>query len=156
MRKWEKRKWVGKSISSRSTTSNSYPLWRMDVSQSEGLVTMFQTRDERPYKCDQCSYSSADANNLAMHMKRHNTNKCDQCNYQGNQRWSLRRHIRSVHEGIIYSCDQCQYKATTKYYLKSHKESIHDGIKFGCDQCQYKASAKQSLRLHKRSIHDGI
>ena len=101
----------------------------MNVSQSQGLGKMFQMRDERPYKCDQCSYSSADANNLAMHMKRHNPYKCDQCNYQGNHRSNLRKHIRSVHEGIIYSCDQCQYKATTKPNLKSHKESIHDRIK---------------------------
>ena len=134
----------------------------MDFTQSEGPVTIFQMKGERLYKCDlgSCSFSSADANNLAMHMKRdlkrHNLYSCEQCSYQGNQRSSLRTHIRSVHENWWHYCDQCAYKANQMTHLKMHKQTKHEGVIYSCDQCDHKVPSKYRLKFHVESVHDGI
>ena len=37
---------------------------------------------------------------------------CQKCEYQSNHKEHIKRHIRSIHEGIKYPCQQCDYQAT--------------------------------------------
>ena len=43
---------------------------------------------------------------------------CSHCDYNATDRSNLRRHEKSIHEGIRYECRQCEYKATRGSYLK--------------------------------------
>ena len=37
--------------------------------------------------------------------------KCDTCDNPFVYKSSLKKHVKSVHEGLIYSCDQCEFIA---------------------------------------------
>ena len=39
-----------------------------------------------------------------------------------------------MHEGIKYNCDQCEYKTTEQGHLRKHKRSIHEGVKNNTQQ----------------------
>ena len=43
---------------------------------------------------------------------------------------SLRKHIKTIHEGVKFPCEQCDYKATQKGDLLRHIKSKHQGVKF--------------------------
>ena len=53
---------------------------------------------------------------------------CDQCEFEGSRN-ALWHHKKSKHEGIMYSCDQCEYSATLQSYLRRHKKSLHEGVR---------------------------
>ena len=84
------------------------------------------------------------------------TNKyeCVQCHKTFNDSSNLRRHERSVHEGVKYSCEQCDFQATQRSDLTLHIQSKHEGVKYDCDQCDYQASKKSNLRTHIKNKHE--
>ena len=67
----------------------------------------------KPYKCDQCAYSSTMAQNLKNHKRLHSGEKphsCDRCDYSSKAAGTLRRHKR-LHTGEKpHSCAQCNFK----------------------------------------------
>ena len=48
-----------------------------------------------------------------------------------------------------YQCDPCDYKATTQGSIKRHHKSVHEGINYLCDQCDDKATKKNNLKKHE-------
>ncbi|KAI1699527.1 c2H2-type zinc-finger domain-containing protein [Ditylenchus destructor] len=55
---------------------------------------------EKPYKCDQCSYSSARSSNLVVHKRTHSGEKpykCDFCSYRCVSGSDLKKHIGRMH-----------------------------------------------------------
>ena len=48
--------------------------------------------------------------------------QCDKLFYDNS---TVRRHIRSVHEGVKYACNQCDYQATAQGSLTRHFQSKH-------------------------------
>ena len=75
-------------------------------------------------------------------LKKSNENNypCDSCNYKTTKASDLRKHIKSMHEGVKYPCNQCQYQSSNLSNLYKHIKSIHEGVKYPCDQCSFKAS----------------
>ena len=55
------------------------------------------------------------------------TNKfqCPHCDKELYDRSTLKRHIKSKHEGVIYDCNHCEYKATQKSNLHRHMMTVH-------------------------------
>ncbi|MCP3871912.1 MAG: C2H2-type zinc finger protein [Desulfobacteraceae bacterium] len=52
-------------------------------------------------KCNQCDYSSSQADNLRRHLKRHSgekSNKCNQCEFASIQAGDLKTHMKT-HSG---------------------------------------------------------
>jgi len=82
--------------------------------------------------------------------------KCNLCDYTSRQKWNLKAHKESQHDGVRYYCNLCDHSASTLRYLQTHKESRHEGKKYPCDECDYAATQPGNLKLHKRSKHDGI
>ena len=55
-----------------------------------------------------------------------------------------------------FKCEICDYKNEQKAVLKKHIESVHKGImEFECNLCDYKASSNSSLKEHIASVHYG-
>jgi len=111
------------------------------------------------YECEQCEYKTKWKQSLKRHIKTVHEGivyKCEQCEYKANWKQNLVSHIKSVHEGIVYKCEQCDYKAKCKKNLQIHIKLVHEGFEYKCEQCDYKAKWKQSLLHHKKSIHENI
>ena len=82
--------------------------------------------------------------------------QCNQCESSYTSKRHLRRHIKTVHEGIKYDCSQCSQQFTQGSSLKIHIQSFHKGVKFACSECDHQSSTRQNLTLHIQSIHEGV
>ena len=83
-----------------------------------------------------------------------NQYKCVQCQKTFNDSSYLRKHQRSVHEGVNYPCIHCDYQASLQQTLNRHIRAVHEGIKYSCDQCDQQFTQKGNLRLHMRNKHE--
>ncbi len=81
------------------------------------------------------------------------TNICNLCSKAFNQKSTLTRHIRIVHEKLKpYSCNECEKTFSTKdiIYLHTLKEHPLSNPKpFSCDICIQSFYDKKALRRHK-------
>ena len=50
---------------------------------------------------------------------------CNNCEKSFSFQPGLRRHIKSIHDGVRYPCNECEYKATTGDNLKRHLQRSH-------------------------------
>ena len=67
--------------------------------------------------------------------------------------------MRSVHEGKKdFQCDHCGKSFTAVQTLKKHVKSVHEGIiiKHECHMCDKSFVEKTGLKRHIRIIHDKI
>ena len=72
--------------------------------------------------------------------------QCQECKKIFSARSSLREHVRSQHEFVVYECDQCSYKINNNSKLTVHRKTIHEGFKYSCDFCDWKGLALRLLR----------
>ena len=49
-------------------------------------------------------------------------------------------------------CEECDYETVDMSNLKKHVKSVHQGIKYPCQQCVYKGS-KENLKKHISAMH---
>ena len=77
---------------------------------------------------------------LKRHMLMHNGQKpfaCNQCSYTCTQAVSLEKHMLTHSGEKPFSCNECDYKCRDANNLKTHKFT-HTGEKpFACKQCNY-------------------
>lgn len=95
---------------------------------------------KKPYKCDQCAYSTTTKNSLAIHLRTHTGErpyKCDQCTYLTTTKSSLSVHFRTHTGEKPYKCDQCTYSYTRKGTLVIHLHTHTEKRHYKCDQCAY-------------------
>ena len=107
--------------------------------------------------CNQCAKHFYDKSTLKKHVRTiHEGAKypCDQCNHKATRLYSLQQHIKSVHQGVRYQCDQCNHKVMRLDSLQLHIKSFHEGVKYPCDQCDDKFSRQSSLYRHIKSAHE--
>ena len=91
--------------------------------------------------------------------------ECGKYAYETKKLSQLRKHVKSVHDGMTWSCDQCTTSFTNENNLIFHIKKVHEQEPFMigqenkplmCDKCVYKTTRKGSLKLHKKSYHEGI
>ena len=114
---------------------------------------------QKVFSCTKCEHRTATKSNLRRHHKTMHEGiryPCHECGYQASQQKNLERHIQTKHEGLKYHCKQCDYKVKSKYELQQHIQSAHRGLTKDCNQCDYKASRQDALRVHKLSHHVGV
>ena len=54
----------------------------------------------------------------------------DNCDYKAVLAGNLKKHVKTIHEGVRYPCDKCDQIATRKDFLKNHRKSKHQGWNF--------------------------
>jgi hypothetical protein len=69
---------------------------------------------------------------------------------------SLKRHIKSLHDGVRYNCDKCSFSAKFSGELRDHKKVKHEGLKFICNLCEFQTTSKTFLYNLNLTIHKGI
>ena len=84
---------------------------------------MFIHSGEKPFRCEQCNYSSAQAKSLKEHMLTHSGEKpfaCIECNNTFTKARNLKQHML-LHSGEDpFRCKQCNYSFTHAQHLKEH------------------------------------
>ncbi|XP_048002519.1 zinc finger protein 624-like [Leguminivora glycinivorella] len=132
--------------------------------------------EDKPYECDQCSYSASHEKDLVIHMRKHTGErpfKCNQCDHATISQKYLQAHYKR-HDSSAkpYKCDQCKNAYTSKRGLEDHKLMIHikagsmpatDGISvstsisgktlYKCGKCPYVNSRKWYVQLHAINAH---
>ena len=83
----------------------------------------------------------------------HNKASCKQCNYSSFTTDTMRRHVKTKHEGKLYSCNQCDFKSARTDQILTHTARIHDGVLFRCDRCDLAVDSKDALKSHNYYHH---
>ena len=81
--------------------------------------------------------------------------QCTQCEYKAGCKRSLKRHIQSVHLGIVYPCQQCDYVAKQAFALNKHVLIVHELKGHPCNQCDFVGEKRGMLLKHVDSVHGG-
>ena len=84
---------------------------------------------------------------------------CEHCGKPYNNRPSLNRHVKAVHENLRFTCELCGKKYTGKKYLQQHIKVVHNRIyDFSCDEvgCTKGFSTASELKKHIECVHEGI
>ena len=68
----------------------------------------------------------------------------------------LKKHSRSVHEGITYDCQICSKQFKGKAGLKDHVETVHEGKKpsVKCPLCDKCVVSNHVLKRHIDQVHE--
>ena len=116
------------------------------------------TKHERKYPCDECSYVATQNGNLTTHKRTHTNERPYKCDYDGckqafTQNGNLTAHKRSHTGEKPYKCDYngCGYASTQSSNLKSHIEAWH--TEKG-QQRRKREEEKISKLLAKHNIHN--
>lgn len=107
------------------------------------------------YKCDVCTMTFSQVEQVDDHKKTHPTDKpyeCNVCKKACKTQANLTRH-KQTHDSY-FECDVCKRGFRVLSRLKKH-EKIHTGLKpYECDVCQKRFSIAGNLARHKRT-HTG-
>uniref|UniRef100_A0A1B0DQC8 Uncharacterized protein n=1 Tax=Phlebotomus papatasi TaxID=29031 RepID=A0A1B0DQC8_PHLPP len=113
---------------------------------------------EKQQLCGICGMEKASATELNRHMKSHKKNNlwaCVFCHYKTDQKCTLLRHTRVVHQGKKdYQCPRCDKSFTGSVNL-GHHILRHEGVKnYVCKVCGAKKVTKSELTNHMLSHAD--
>ena len=114
----------------------------VDSFRVEPLIGIEETNgNHEPMKVEQDKINQTDQESK-------NEYQCDQCPKSFKVEKSLKIHVRSVHEGILFHCEQCSSKYPRKQELKAHIQQEHEGLTFLCTLCGKSLSNSKSLKIH--------
>ena len=119
--------------------------------------------DEKPFTCDQCTFTSKYSSNLKKHQnlihKKGGTKsfECDfpQCPYIAHYLSHLISHKKIHDDEKPFKCDfpQCPYESKHLYSLKRHKNIHESKQSYKCNQCTYASNYAFSLKRHQKAMH---
>ena len=63
---------------------------------------------------------------------------CDLCKASFVENWTLQKHIKNVHETILFKCKSCSMEFRRKTELEKHIDFVHKGVEnYPCDLCDH-------------------
>ena len=75
--------------------------------------------------------------------------ECGLCQKLFNSKKDLTIHVtKDHHSGKTFNCDQCELSYSSQANLRRHLKAIHEKILFSCAVCGNSLSTKQKLKIH--------
>ena len=127
--------------------------------QSDLTRVQFKHSLEKPFKCNECDYSTANRNHWKTHIQcRHSLEKsfkCSECYYSSADRCHLKRHVQFKHSlEKPFKCSECDYSSAHRSHLKMHVQYKHTLEKpFKCSECDYSSADRSHLKRHVQFKH---
>lgn len=116
-----------------------------------------ESKKNRSFSCDRCSYVSSRQSNLKRHQRiKHECNQthCTTCGRTFGCKDDVEEHVKEMHQGD-YICEDCGKEFTTRKGLNYHM-STHDStsvVKYTCQVCQKGFKVKSHYMGHINSHH---
>lgn len=129
---------------------------------------MFNHEGTKPFKCEECDYSSVYKKDVIRHSAVHNKDKkrktelvpkvseflCPVCHRVYPMQKRLTQHMKTHSSEKPHMCDKCgksfKKRYTFKMHLLTHIQSLGDS-KFKCEFCDYTCDNKKLLLNHQLS-----
>ncbi|XP_075882540.1 zinc finger protein 335-like isoform X3 [Nelusetta ayraudi] len=128
---------------------------------------MFNHEGKKPFKCEQCDYSSVYKKDVLRHSAVHKKDKCKKtdlakvseficpvCHKVYPMQKRLTQHMKTHSSEKPHMCDKCgksfKKRYTFKMHLLTHVQSLGDS-KFKCEFCDYTCENKKLLLNHQMS-----
>lgn len=133
-----------------SRTARSSPLALASrTSRPTATVTSPRSKHEVAYLLNEstAAVGKPPAVSRSGRAKRH---KCGSCPSSFAQMADLRKHVRTVHEGLRpFACDICHKRFGEKGNLSKHKKSVHENERpFACSLCPAAFAFRDGLARH--------
>lgn len=139
------------SDSTRNTAINSFDV---DMTDASGTV-LASTEDKKDETGNTGKRSGSATNKTSGSPERDYV--CDTCNRIFTRKYSLKRHIKTMHNhgSLPFKCDSCNAAFSRRDMLDSHKGRVHSNnpLPFKCDSCQKTFSSISTLNRHTKSLH---
>nr|XP_046220771.1 zinc finger protein 335-like isoform X3 [Oncorhynchus gorbuscha] len=129
---------------------------------------MFNHQGNKPFKCEECDYSSVYKKDVIRHSAIHNKDKktksesvskvlsfpCPVCHRVYPMQKRLTQHMKTHSAEKPHMCDKCgksfKKRYTFKMHLLTHIQSV-DNSRFKCEFCDYDCDNKKLLLNHQLS-----
>ena len=120
---------------------------------------------DKPYKCAQCTYSSAHSSALKRHVRNHTGDRpyaCPHCSYRSIQRSAVTKHVTTHTGDRPFACRHCDYRAahneTLKRHLKTHGQETVKRREHNCPYCNFTTTQAKAFQLHilKHSVDEPL
>ena len=99
--------------------------------------------------------TSLDEHVLAIHERKRQV--CATCKASFSFRSTLMTHISTIHGGKRkpFGCDICNFRALDRFNVKQHISSVHEGKRpYSCNICEATFKTRQSFTGHTKNFHE--
>ena len=126
----------------------------IDVDQQQNLHnTGMEKLEKSDFEISNNDFSNNDPQE--MHDNEMRDHKCDKCDKMFKKFQHLKKHIKTVHEGVKeHKCSTCGKMFKQIGHLRTHIRNVHEGIKDQeCKLCGKMFKMRGHLKAHMKSVH---
>ncbi|XP_075245459.1 uncharacterized protein LOC142339352 [Convolutriloba macropyga] len=125
------------------------------LSEEEAIIKT--NNPERPFKCGYCGKQFIQSSHIRVHLQYHvnasNPFKCPDCSYTSASKYKLNLHVK-VHKERRFQCPYCSSKFTLNCRLNQHIKLAHgENLPYKCTLCNVTFSSTNLLSWHVANKH---
>lgn len=114
-----------------------------------------KTHYDKRFLCKKCNTWFPLRTSLEKHLLFHESEQqkpeCPHCGRTYQSRWNLRRHIRGMHDKVVYMCDICGKAFARSDVLQAHVAKHSEDGDLRCEQCSKCFSSRSTLKNHMKT-----
>ena len=124
---------------------------------SEDQAIIKTDNPERPFKCGYCGKQFIQSSHIRVHLQYHvnagNPFRCSDCSYTSASKYKLNLHVK-VHKERRFQCEHCSSKFTLNCRLNQHVKLAHgEHLPYKCAICNVTFSSTNLLSWHVVNKH---